>query len=295
MALIHLAYAKINLTLDVGEKRADGYHDIQSVMQTITLHDTLEITQTPDRPGIGLTVTGDEAAGVPADASNIVHRAAVRLQKIASERRMIPDDRSGLLITLHKHIPSQAGLGGGSSDAAVTLKALNKLFGLGLPAPHLQQIGMELGADVPFFLMGGLCLVEGLGERVTPLMPLHPTWKIVIAKPEVGVGTAGAYAALDAQTGRVPGQATEAWKADTPRLGNDFEAVVLPAYPAIRNLYDFLCDAPERASEFPPLMCGSGSAVFCRVTADGDTLVKRIQQEGLGKAWVAQTHGYQHE
>ncbi len=138
------AYAKINLTLDVGPRRPDGYHDIASIMQTIALHDTLTVTPTPNVPGVRLEVTGEAAEGVPADDTNLVYRAAVSLwQNTAAP---------GVHITLHKEIPSQAGLGGGSSDAAATLKAVNDLFGLSLSLQQLTEIGSALGADVPFFL-----------------------------------------------------------------------------------------------------------------------------------------------
>ena len=121
------AYAKINLTLDVGLRRPDGYHDIRSIMQTIALHDTLTVTRTPNQPGVVLEVTGDEAEGVPADASNLVHQAAVRLQKTIAARGMLAADQSGLHLRLEKCIPSQAGLGGGSSDAAAALLAVSSL------------------------------------------------------------------------------------------------------------------------------------------------------------------------
>jgi len=165
------AYAKINLTLDVGARRSDGYHDIYSIMQTISLHDTLTVIQTANVPGVRLEVTGDEGAGIPADESNLVHRAAVRLQKVAVARGIIPGNGSGLHILLHKRIPSRAGLGGGSSDAAATLLVVNDLFGLALSHVRLAEIGAALGADVPFFLTGGTALVGGMGERVSALPP----------------------------------------------------------------------------------------------------------------------------
>ena len=124
------APAKVNLTLDVLGRRPDGYHEIQSIMHTISLSDRVTVTMTPDRPGVTLEVVGDEAGGVPTDGANIVAKAASRLQEIAAAERGVPQDKFGVHIRLEKRIPSQAGLGGGSSDAAATLRAMNKLFDL---------------------------------------------------------------------------------------------------------------------------------------------------------------------
>lgn len=284
-SLIRNAYVKINLTLDVGPRRQDGYHDIASIMQTVALHDTLTVTPTPDVPGVRLSVTGAEAEGVPDDETNLVFRAAARLQKIA--------DVSGLHIMLHKQIPSQAGLGGGSSDAAATLRAVNDLFGLSLSLQQLTEIGAVLGADVPFFLTGGTALVKGLGEQVTPIEPLTPPWHLVIVKPRIGVSTAGAYAALDAVPNRRSGTATDVMLNGEMRLGNDFEAVILPAYPEIAAAYAALSWTPQTDESFKPLLCGSGSAIFKRVPTheEGERLAERIEAAGLGKAWVTATQG----
>lgn len=293
MTSLMQAYAKINLTLDVGARRPDGYHDISSVMQTIALHDTLTLTRTADVPGVRLEVTGDESGGVPADESNLVHRAAVRLQKIAAARGSVPGDQSGLHIQLHKRIPSQAGLGGGSSDAAAALLAVNELLGLALPQRRLTEIGAALGADVPFFLTGGTALVEGLGERVTALPPLYPPWLLVVLKPRVGVSTAAAYAALDALPRRTPGAATEAWRRGEQNPANDFEQVVFPAYPEIAAAHAALRQTGRTDESFRPLLCGSGSCLFRRVLTvkDGQRLAGKIEAAGVGKGWVTTTQG----
>jgi len=292
-SLTRSAYAKINLTLDVGERRSDGYHDIYSIMQTIALHDTLTVTRTPDTPGVRLEVTGDESGSVPADESNLVHRAAVRLQKVAAARGDIPGNRSGLHILLHKRIPSQAGLGGGSSDAAATLLAVNDLLGLALSHSRLAEIGAALGADVPFFLTGGAALVEGLGERVTALPPLYPPWYLIIVKPSAGVSTAAAYAALDALPGRVPGTATDGWLRGEQRMANDFEAVILPGYPEIAAACALLHQTDQTDESFRPLLCGSGSCLFRRVSTqeEGERLAGEVKAAQLGRAWVTMTQG----
>jgi 4-diphosphocytidyl-2-C-methyl-D-erythritol kinase len=290
------AYAKINLTLDVLARRPDGYHDIRSIIQTLTLHDTLTITHTPDAPGVRLEVSGVEAGGVPSDASNIVHRAAVRLQKTAAARDILPGSRSGLHIALTKRIPSQAGLGGGSSDAAAALTAIDRLLGLGLSRQRLTEIGAALGADVPFFLTGGTARVEGLGEQITPLPPFGSDLWCLVVKPPVGVSTAAAYAALDADPERMPGRATEEWAATrSPKqrlpLGNDFQQAVLAAYPQIAVAYDAIASGLSH-SPIPggngPLLSGSGSALFA-LTANDEVaywLADYVLGARAGKVWV---------
>ena len=287
------AHAKINLTLDVGARRPDGYHEIRSVFQTIGLHDTVTVTRTAATPGVRLEVTGEEGADVPADESNLVHRAAVRLQKIAAARGSIPGGGSGLHILLHKRIPSQAGLGGGSSDAAATLLAVNALLGLALPRPRLAEIGAMLGADVPFFLTGGTARVEGVGERVTALPPLSPPWRLVVLKPHGGVSTAAAYAALDALPGRVPGTATEAWLRGERQPANDFEQVIFPSYPDVAAAYKALHWTDQRGESFRPVLCGSGAALFRRVAdaEEGRRLADRLTETGAGKVWITATQG----
>lgn len=295
------ACAKINLTLDVLGKRPDGYHDIRSIMQAIALHDTLVVTRTPNTPGVQLTIDGDQAEGVPVDASNIVHKAAVRMQKIAAARAAMPPQRSGLHIVLTKRIPSQAGLGGGSSDAAAALRALNLLFDLRLSPTRLAEIAAQIGADVPFFLSGGTALVEGLGERITVLPPLSAPWPLVIVKPTVGMSTMAAYAALDAVPSRVPGHATEAWLANRPAseacTANDFEPVVFAALPPVRRTYDLLGQTTGSREGFTPRLCGSGSALFCRLPDDAAArhAMETLQAAAIGAVWITRTLETSHD
>ena len=287
------APAKINLTLDVGLHRDDGYHEIRSVMQTIALHDTLAAALMPARPGIFLEVGGEESGGVPADETNLVHKAAVRLQKIAAARGQVPGNESGLHLRLRKRIPPQAGLGGGSSDAAAALLAVNTLLGLALTPGRLREIGAALGADVPFFLTGGTALAEGLGEKITPLPPLTPDWPLVVVKPDSGVSTAAAYAALDASGERRHGAATGHWLAGDQTLHNDFEAVVLPAYPDVAAAHALLSQTAEDVESFRPLLCGSGSALFLRAASDSaaQQIAAQVTAAGLGRVWVTRTVG----
>ena len=293
MTLKRHAHAKINLTLDVGARRADGYHDIRSIMQTVALCDTLTVTRTPDHPGVRLEVTGEESKGVPEDESNLVHKAAVRLQKSAAARGSLRAGESGLHVRLHKRIPSQAGLGGGSSDAAATLLAVNELFGLSLPKPRLVEIGAAFGADVPFFLTGGTALVRGLGEQVTSLKPIFPSWHLVIVKPSVPVSTAAAYAALDALPDRQPGSATERMLTNETCLGNDFEAIILSAYPEVAAVHALLTQTGRSDESFRPLLCGSGSCVFRRVadSEEAERLADDLRKANVGRIWVTATIG----
>src|SRR5256714_529181 len=175
------APAKINLTLDVLGRRPDGYHALRSVMQTLELHDTLEL-----RPAPAIRFACDAPALAGED--NLVPRAA-RLLRTATGYA------GGVDITLHKRIPIDAGLGGGSSDAAATLMALNRLWGLALAAERLAELGAALGSDVPFFLYAPLALVSGRGEVVEALPPVPPA-SVGLHQPPCGLSTARVFAAL---------------------------------------------------------------------------------------------------
>ena len=206
-----------------------------------------------------------------------------------------PAGQSGLHIRLHKRIPSQAGLGGGSSDAAATLLAVNELLGLALSPARLAEIGAALGADVPFFLTGGTALVEGLGERVTPLPPLAPPWPLVIVKPPVGVSTAAAYAALDALPGRRAGDGHGSVAATArDALSNDFESVILPAYPEIAAAHACSLRQAEPTKVSGRCSAAAASCVFRRVS-DEPTRRKGwrtdLRTAALGKVWVTTTMG----
>ncbi len=174
-------YAKINLTLEILGKRADGYHEVRSVMQTIGLADRLEVS-----PAAELSFACSDAALATPD--NLVYRAARLLQAEYGVRR-------GAALQLEKRIPVAAGLGGGSSDAAGTIIALNRLWGLQLCLAELQQLGATLGSDVPFFLTGGTALATGRGERITPLPPLPRHWIVLVLLPRT-LSTAAVYGAV---------------------------------------------------------------------------------------------------
>ena len=185
MTVTESAYAKINLFLDITGRRPDGYHTLSTVMQTISLCDTVTLTGTES--GISLACT-DPA--IPSDSRNLAYKAAELFF------RELYDGKGGAEITLEKRIPSQAGLGGGSADAAAVLRGLNRLFGADLSADTLCTAAVKLGADVPFLILGGTALCGGIGEEITLLDDLTDC-TIVIAKPGDGVSTKEAYDAFD--------------------------------------------------------------------------------------------------
>jgi len=226
------AYAKINLTLDVLGRRADGYHELATVMQTVDLYDTICLTATGDRR-VELVCTKPELS----NEDNLAARAA----HLVCERLAL---RQGVLLELHKHIPVAAGLGGGSSDAAAVLLALQQWWQLQLSPSDLLDMAAALGSDVPFFLTGGLALCVGRGERVTALAPCWPRsmrW-LLLLKPAIGVSTAVVFRNLSASDftdgthSRAVSTALNAGQ--TPRLEdlhNCFERSVLEYYPEVAH------------------------------------------------------------
>lgn len=178
------AYAKVNLTLDIVGRRDDGYHLLSSVMQSISLADTIILEKKPQ----GIIITSDHSL-VPNDQTNICWRAFTAFRRHTKIT-------GGVGVTLHKEIPVAAGLGGGSADAAAMLHGLNRLYSTRLDLGQLQKIGLTIGADVPFCLQGGTCLAQGIGERVTPLKTF-PEVVLVLVKPEAAVSTHEIYGKLD--------------------------------------------------------------------------------------------------
>ena len=176
------AYAKINLGLRILGKRPDGYHELETYFLQIDLADQLVFEKRENEPGLTLTCNRPD---IPVDATNLCHRAYQLICEAASRPL-------GVRLHLEKYIPAGAGLGGGSSDAAVTLAALNRLFDLRLSNARLYQLAAQLGSDVPFFLTGGLCLGRGRGEMLTPIARL-PDFGILLVMPDITVSTAWAY------------------------------------------------------------------------------------------------------
>ena len=199
LRLVMPAPAKVNLVLCIGGARDDGFHDLVSIFQAVEIRDTV-ILSTSDAPEIRVTASD---AWLPCDERNTAYRAARLLRDAHAPGR-------GVEIHLEKRIPAEAGLGGGSSDAAAVLQGLNALWGLGLSTEALLPFAAEVGSDVPFFLSAGCALVRGRGERVEPL-PCSLNAHLVVAKPAVGVSTARAYADLDIlRAGQAPEPCDEA-------------------------------------------------------------------------------------
>jgi 4-diphosphocytidyl-2-C-methyl-D-erythritol kinase len=246
------SFAKINLALAVLGKRQDGYHEIRTVFQSIDLHDELEF-----RESDGLHLSCENLAGVP-EEQNLVWRAADLLRCAAGISR-------GAEIILRKKIPTGAGLGGGSSNAAATLLGLSRLWSLCMPPSALIPIAASLGSDVPFFLEGGTALGIGRGEETYPL-PALPAANLVIVHPGIHVSTAEAYGSLrliltsaeaSHKIQRFCGRLQDA-SSYPAGIFNDFETSVLPANPSIREAKEFLLCRGAAAA----MLSGSGSSVF---------------------------------
>lgn len=248
------AYAKINLGLDVIRRREDGYHEVRMIMQTIRMFDQLEMDISRE-PGIHLTTN---LPFVPSNENNLVYKAAEQLMK---EFRV----SEGVDIRLNKFIPVAAGMAGGSSDAAAALVGINRLFGLGLSTRELMQRGIRIGADVPYCVMRGTALAEGIGEKLQRLSPL-PSSYILIAKPGVSVSTKMVYTNLKLDDsiqhpdidGMIRALELGDLKGITQRMGNVLETVTIPRYPVIREIKELMMET----GAWNALMSGSGPTVF---------------------------------
>ena len=272
------AFAKINLSLRVLGKRDDGYHEIDTVLQTVSLHDTLTFERTNDR----IRLWCDDRS-VPPDKTNLVWRAAAALR----ERYSITD---GVKIRLEKRTPAEAGLGGGSSDAAATLIALAYLWKIEVSAADLMQAAENLGSDVPFFLYGGPARASGRGNVIEPLAD-SPQKHLLIIKPKAGIPTAKAYLSLnraaltssDSKPILLRSQASEfSASIDLNALHNDFEPVVCQLEPEIERAKVALLNSGARAA----MLSGSGSAVF-GIFENQDAQERAIQAIELETGWRA--------
>ena len=247
------AHAKINLDLRVLGTRADGFHELRTVFQAISLHDTIACIPRP-----GPFAIECDTAGVPLDRSNLIWQAAQRLWR--SLRR--DGDVCDIVVRLEKRIPLQAGLGGGSADAAATLLGLAHAWRVPLQPSQLTDVGATLGADVPFFLSGGTALGLGRGDEVYPLADLARHW-IVLLIPGFGVSTAEAYGWYDGERdlgrpAREPQYVPGPWPSRAAQMINDLEAPIARHYPEIEQMKLTL----RRAGALAAAMSGSGSTVF---------------------------------
>jgi 4-diphosphocytidyl-2-C-methyl-D-erythritol kinase len=286
VALILPAYAKLNLTLDVIGRRPNGYHDIDSVMQTISLHDLLWIERTDCRVF--------EAVGPAIEGENLILRAARELEGRLS--RALP-----FTIRLFKRIPLGAGLGGGSADAAAFLNAANALYGLQLKSEQLIEIATDVGQDVPFFLRGGTARATGLGSTVSALPPIDPGRRFLVVSPQIQVATRTVYEAVDetspsarrspaliqaldtpSPTPATSGSEVMNQRSGTAIFGNDLEAVT-------RRLFPAMDEAVERLRVAVPslTMTGTGATLFAVFPSrrDAEAALAAVRPIGF-PAWV---------
>ena len=247
------AYAKINIGLDVLGRRDDGYHEVRMIMQSIGLCDELTV-EVNDGPQVIISTDRRE---LPTGDDNLIYKAA----------RLIIEEyglQSGIKVDLKKNIPVAAGLAGGSTDAAATIRAMNDLFGLGLTTDELAKLGARIGADVPYCIIYGTALCEGIGEILTPTAPCPPC-PVLLAKPDEGVSTAYVYSHLKLDgithpdidaiiTGIEKGDINEIAR----NMGNVLETVTMREMSVIGKLKQLMCDSGSIGS----LMSGSGPTVF---------------------------------
>ena len=248
------ALAKINIGLDVLGKREDGYHDVRMIMQSIHLYDRVEIKKTKS-PHIRVETN---LYYLPVNEDNLVYRAA----KLMKDEFKI---KEGVRIVLQKFIPVAAGLAGGSSDAAAVLIGMNRIFNLGLKQNKLMELGLKIGADVPFCIMRGTALAEGIGEKLTALPPM-PKCPVLLAKPAISVSTKFVYENLRLYDGCdhpnidgiVENIRQKNLKGIASNMGNILETVTIPNYPVIQDIKNLMMEN----GALNAMMSGSGPTVF---------------------------------
>jgi len=248
------AFAKINLGLDILRKREDGYHEVRMIMQTIQMYDVLEMKKVK-KPGISLSVNYPY---IPSDERNLVYKAA----KLLMDEFQV---KEGVDIRLEKFIPVAAGMAGGSSDAAAAMVGINHLFKLGLSEKDLMDRAVNIGADVPYCIMRGTALAEGIGEKLTRIAQV-PDCYVLIGKPGIGVSTKTAYESLQLDKiqshpdidGMIRDIENDNLLAMTDKMGNVFESGIIGKYPVIGEIKDLM----EANGALKAMMSGSGPTVF---------------------------------
>lgn len=260
MRVFEKAPAKINLSLDVLYKREDGYHEVEMVMTMVDLADRIEMLELP-RDTI---IISSQAGYIPLDEKNLAFQAA----RLIKERYEV---KQGVYIHLDKKIPVAAGLAGGSSDAAATLRGLNRLWNLNIGTEELQTLGAELGSDVPFCVTGGTAIARGRGEQLEPIETPPQCW-VILAKPPINVSTSEIYGKLNAKSIRKHPSTEKVLKAIVEKrfdslcdeLGNVLEEVTLDLYPEVRRLKEVMIKLGADGA----LMSGSGPTVFGLVSKE---------------------------
>ena len=271
------ALAKINLSLDVLRRREDGYHEVRMVMQTIHLYDKLLIQKTKE-PGITIETNIDF---LPVNENNLIYKAAKLLQDTVPMQE-------GVHVILKKHIPIAAGMAGGSTDAAAVLYGMNQLFELGLSRQELMELGVGIGADVPYCLMRGTALAEGIGEKLNSIPPM-PKCPVLIAKPAVGVSTKFVYDNLklneDTPHPDIDAQLAAIRKGDLRQvaqtMGNLLETVTIPEYPVIAEIKEHML----AHGALNAMMSGSGPTVFGLFEEEKQAQLafEKMRESGLAK------------
>lgn len=271
------ALAKINLGLDVVRRREDGYHEVRMIMQTIHLFDRLEISKNTS----GQITMETNLAFLPTNENNLVYKAA----KLLTDEFGIKD---GVHVWLHKHIPVAAGMAGGSTDAAAVLYGMNRIFDLGLSKEELMERGVKIGADVPYCVMRGTALAEGIGEKLTKLPPMVKC-PVLIAKPQINVSTKFVYEnlKLDADTehpdiDRLVADIREKNLTEIAAdMGNVLETVTIPAYPVIADIKENML----QNGAVNAMMSGSGPTVFGLFEKEADAVqaYEAMKRSGLAK------------
>lgn len=248
------ARAKINIGLDVLGKRPDGYHDVRMVMQTIGIYDRLIITKIPEEE---IRIKSN-LAFLPLNENNLIYKAIKLLKEVYGFK-------GGVEVDLNKFIPVAAGMAGGSTDAASTMFGLNKLFELNMSMSRMMQLGVKLGADVPYCVMRGTALAEGIGEKLTRLTPMPHCW-LLVAKPPVNVSTKLVYDSLDMSEvvehpdidGIIEAIDAQDVAGIAAKMGNVLEQVTIPLYPII----DVIKQDMIEHGALNAMMSGSGPTVF---------------------------------
>jgi 4-diphosphocytidyl-2-C-methyl-D-erythritol kinase len=286
------AYAKINLGLDVLRRREDGYHEVRMIMQTVDICDDLTLEKTAE-PGICIRTDCTE---LPIGPDNLIYKAADLFLKSYRKRQQAQTETQsqGVTITLTKRIPIAAGMAGGSADAAAVLRGLNELFEMGYTTQELQEFGVKLGADIPYCIVGGTMLSEGIGEILTPL-PAPPDCYLVVAKPDINVSTKFVYENLHVETlnghpdidGMIEAIRQGSLQGIADRLGNVLETVTVKTYPVIEEIKELMrCEGALNA-----LMSGSGPTVFGIYTMQeqAEETARKLQDSGMAKQVFATT------
>lgn len=264
------AFAKINLGLDVVRRLENGYHEVKMVMQTVGIYDELTFTKIEN----GIVITTDNGE-LSTNEDNLIYKAA----KLMLTHYGITE---GVRIHLQKNIPIAAGMAGGSTDAAATMKGISKLFDLNCTLEELQGLGVSIGADVPYCILGGTALAEGIGEKLTVLPPA-PDCYVLVAKPDINVSTKYVYEHLDAEgvkhhpdiDGMVEAIGEGSLQGVAQRMENVLETVTVAAYPVIDEIKKDMKELGAVSS----LMSGSGPTVFGIFTQKEEAEAARLQIE----------------